>query len=98
MRIRLEQGLPLIRVVKRAGQGDATKVSHPAARAVLSAGALGGAGLALFSAASSALVCAASLTVLYHLMSRVLGLEIDVDPSALLGNRRSEPTDAAPPN
>jgi hypothetical protein len=46
-------------------------------------------GLGLFAAASSALLLTLAIGVIYYLMSQVLGLQLDFDPSVLTPSSRT---------
>jgi hypothetical protein len=51
-------------------------------------------GLSLFSAASAAMLLLLAIGVIYYLLSQVLGLKVDFDPSMLMNTQRQESSSA----
>ena len=70
---------------------------RPLTRALVVGGVLGSFGLTLLSAASSALLLAMSLAVLYYLMTQVVGIRVDFDAQSLFGGAlRDQGAQSAP--
>ena len=55
-------------------------------------------GVSLFSVASSALLLAASLAVLYYLLTQVAGLKVDFDPQGLFTSAMRGQSSSSAPN
>lgn len=70
---------------------------NPLKRALVVGGVLGSFGMALTAAASSALLLAMSLAVLYYLLTQVVGIRVDFDAQSLFnGALRDQRAQSAP--
>jgi hypothetical protein len=69
-----------------------------ALRLIYAGGVLGTFGLSLLCAASSAMLLLLSIGVIYYLMSQVLGLKIDFDPTVLIQPMQRQKTAPSAPN
>lgn len=68
-----------------------------ALRLIYAGGVLSTFGLSLLAAASSAMLLLLSIGVIYYLMSQVLGLKVDFDPTVLIHPmQRPQSTPSAP--
>lgn len=66
-------------------------------RLLYAGGVMGTLGLSLLSAASSAMLLVMSLGVIYFLMSQVLGIKVDFDPTVFIQSpQRSQSAPSAP--
>ncbi len=70
---------------------------NPFKRALVVGGVLGSFGMALTAVASSALLLALSLAVLYYLLTQVVGIRVDFDAQSLFnGAMRDHSAQSAP--
>lgn len=75
----------------------ALREENPLKRALVIGGVLGSFGLTLTAAASSALLLAMSLAVLYYLLTQVIGIRVDFDAQSLFnGAMRDQRAQSAP--
>lgn len=70
----------------------------PLTRALIVGGVLGSFGLTLTAAASSALLLAMSLAVLYYLLTQVVGIRVDFDAQSLFSSAMRDHNAQSAPN
>lgn len=70
----------------------------PITRVLVVGGVIGSFGLTLLATASSALLLALSLAVLYYLMTQVVGIRVDFDPQSLFGGMARDQSAQSAPN
>ena len=71
---------------------------RPLTRALVVGGVIGSFGFTLLATASSALLLALSLAVLYYLMTQVVGIRVDFDAQSLFGGIPRDQSAQSAPN
>ncbi|MBL9009175.1 MAG: hypothetical protein JNJ46_33255 [Myxococcales bacterium] len=71
---------------------------RPLTRALVVGGVIGSFGLTLVATASSALLLALSLAVLYYLITQVVGIHVDFDAQSLFGGALRDQSAQSAPN